>query len=68
MILELLHFYKRLDVPLSLKEFGVSHNALEKLAEFTVRFQPRLNSPIQFTNGNILEVYLKMWKMGYSEV
>ncbi|MDH5439152.1 MAG: iron-containing alcohol dehydrogenase [Candidatus Bathyarchaeota archaeon] len=68
MILELLHFYKRLDVPLSLKEFGVSHNALEKLAEFTVRFQPRSNSPIQFTNGNILEVYLKMWKMGDSEV
>jgi len=68
MIRELLHFYKRLDVPLSLKEFGVSHNALGKLAKYTVRFQPRSNSPIQFTNENILEVYLKMWKISDSEV
>ncbi|MFB0502433.1 MAG: iron-containing alcohol dehydrogenase family protein [Candidatus Bathyarchaeia archaeon] len=68
MITELIHFYKRLDVSLSLKEFGIRLDELEKLAEYTVRFQPRSNSPIQFSNENILEVYRKMWKMGDSEV
>ena len=68
MITELIHFYKRLDVSLSLKEFGIRLDELEKLAEYTVRFQPRSNSPIQFSNENILEVYRKMWKMGDPEV
>jgi len=68
MITELIHLYKRLDVSLSLKEFGIRLDELEKLAEYTVRFQPRSNSPIQFSNENILEVYRKMWKMGDPEV
>jgi len=66
-IKELFRFYEKLKVPVSLKEFGIRLDALEKLAEYTVRYQPRSNSPIQFTNENILKVYNKMWKVGDSE-
>lgn len=62
LIEKLLQFYRELSVPLSLKEFGVPLNALEKLAEDTITLQPRRNSPIKFTKENILNVYDKMWK------
>ena len=62
MIRWLLKFYRDLDIPLSLKEFGASLNDLDKLAEYTVNFQPRSNSPITLTKENMLELYKKMWK------
>lgn len=62
MIRWLLKFYRDLDIPLSLKEFGASLNDLDKLAEHTVNFQPRSNSPITLTKENMLELYKKMWK------
>jgi len=62
MIRWLLEFYRELEVPLSLKEFGASLDDLDKLAEYTVNFQPRSNSPIKLTKENMLELYRKMWK------
>ena len=59
---KLFKFYKELDTPLSLKEFGIPFNALEKLAEDTITFQPRRNSPMEFTKENVLKVYEKMWR------
>ena len=62
MIRWLLRFYRDLDIPLSLKEFGASLDDLDKLAEYTVSFQPRSNSPINLTKENMLELYRKMWR------
>ncbi|MCD6325610.1 hypothetical protein J7L97_04905 [Candidatus Bathyarchaeota archaeon] len=62
MIRWLLKFYRDLDISLSLEEFGASLNDLDKLAEHTVNFQPRSNSPITLTKENMLELYKKMWK------
>jgi len=62
MIRWLLKFYRELDIPLSLREFGASLEDLDKLAEYTVNFQSRNNSPIVLTKGNMLELYRKMWK------
>jgi len=62
MIRWLLKFYRDLDIPLSLKEFGASFDDLDKLAEYTVNFQPRSNSPISLTKENMLELYRKMWR------
>jgi len=62
MINWLLKFYQDLDVPLSLRDFGVSLNDLDKIAEYTVNFQPRSNSPIKITKENMLKLYRKMWR------
>ena len=58
----LVNFYRELEVPLSLREFGASLDDLDKLAEYTVILQPRDNSPIRFTKENMLELYKKMLK------
>ena len=51
-----------LEIPLSLKELGVSHAELEKLAERTVREWPRPNSPIELTKDRVLEIYKAMYE------
>ena len=58
----LLEFYREFNIPLSLREFGASLRYLDKLAEYTVKFQPRSNSPIRLTRENMLDLYRKMWK------
>jgi len=62
MIKWLLKFYRELDIPLSLKELGASFDDIDKMAEYTVTFQPRSNSPISLTKANMLELYRKMWR------
>jgi len=62
MIKWLLKFYQEFNIPLSLREFGVSLEDLDKLAEYTVNFQPRSNSPISLNKKNMLKLYGKMWK------
>jgi len=62
MIKWLLKFYQEFNIPLSLREFGVSLEDLDNLAEYTVDFQPRSNSPISLNKENMLELYRKMWK------
>ena len=62
MIRWLLKFYREFDIPLSLREFGASLNDIDKLAEYTINFQPRSNSPINLTKERILELYKKMWR------
>lgn len=51
-----------LDVPLSLKDIGVSRAELEKLAERTVKEWPRPNSPIELTKERVLKVYESMYE------
>jgi len=58
----LVNFYRELEIPLSIREFGASLKDLDKLAEYTVNLQPRDNSPIRFTKENMLELYKKMLK------
>jgi len=62
MIKWLLNFYRELDIPLSLIDLGASIDDLEIMAEYTVKFQPRSNSPIPLTKEKMLELYKKMWK------
>jgi len=62
MIRWLLEFYREFGIPLSLKEFGASLDDIDKIAEYTVNFQPRSNSPIAITKENMLELYRKMWR------
>ena len=51
-----------LDIPLSLKEIGVSKAELEKLAEATLIEWPRPNSPIELTKERVLKVYQLMYE------
>ncbi len=62
MIRWLLEFYRELEIPLSLRELRVSLDDLDDLAEYTVNYQPRSNSPISLTKENVLELYRKMWE------
>jgi len=62
MIRWLLKFHHEFNIPASLREFGVSLRDLDKLAEYTVKFQPRSNSPVSLTKENILDLYRKMWR------
>ena len=58
----LFHFYRELNVPFSLRELGIPFDALEKLSEDTLTFQPRRNTPIPLTKKNVLPLYEKMWR------
>lgn len=51
-----------LEIPLSLKEVGVSKDELKDMAEATVRDWPRPNSPIELTVGRVLQVYEAMYE------
>ncbi|HID73311.1 TPA: iron-containing alcohol dehydrogenase, partial [Candidatus Micrarchaeota archaeon] len=51
-----------LEIPLTLRELGVSRGELEALAERTVREWPRPNSPIELTKENVLKVYEAMYE------
>ncbi|MET1127699.1 MAG: iron-containing alcohol dehydrogenase [Thermoproteota archaeon] len=51
-----------LEVPLSLRELGISHAELDKLAERTVKEWPRPNSPIELTKDRVLRVYEAMYE------
>jgi alcohol dehydrogenase class IV len=51
-----------LEVPLSLRELGISHAELDELAERTVREWPRPNSPIELTKDRVLSVYEAMYE------
>ncbi|MEM4481686.1 MAG: iron-containing alcohol dehydrogenase [Desulfurococcaceae archaeon] len=51
-----------LDIPLSLREVGVSRAELEALAERTVKEWPRPNSPIDLTKERVLKVYQAMYE------
>ncbi|MEM2750365.1 MAG: iron-containing alcohol dehydrogenase [Nitrososphaerales archaeon] len=53
---------KDLDVPLSLKEVGISKADLETLAERTIKEWPRPNSPIELTKERVLKVYEEMYE------
>jgi alcohol dehydrogenase class IV len=58
----LVRFYRELEIPLSLREFGACPKDIDELAECTVKFQPRSNSPISITKENMVELYRKMLK------
>lgn len=51
-----------LEIPLTLRELGVSRGELGALAERTVREWPRPNSPIELTKENVLKVYEAMYE------
>jgi len=56
----LVRFYRELGIPLSIRELGASQRDIEELAECTVRFQPRSNSPISITKESMVELYGRM--------
>ena len=62
LIRRLINLYRELEIPLSLREIGASLDDIDGLAEYTVKFQPRRNSPIRLTKENVLELYREMWK------
>jgi len=51
-----------LEIPLSLKEIGVSREELKDMAEATIRDWPRPNSPIELTVDRVLKVYEAMYE------
>jgi len=51
-----------LDVPLSLRDIGVSKSELETLAERSVKEWPRPNSPIELTKERVLKVVEAMYE------
>ena len=53
---------KDLDIPLSLREVGVSRAELEDLAKSTLRDFPRPNSPIELTKERVLKLYETMYE------
>jgi len=53
---------KDLDIPLSLRELGMSRAELEVFAERTVKEWPRPNSPIELTKERVLKVYEAMYE------
>lgn len=59
---------KELNIPLSLKDIGISKVELEKLAERTLKEWPRPNSPIELTIERILKVYENMYEGVLSRV
>jgi alcohol dehydrogenase class IV len=59
---------KELNIPLSLKDIGISKVELEKLAERTLKEWPRPNSPIELTKERILKVYENMYEGVLSRV
>lgn len=51
-----------LDVPLSLRDVGISKSDLETLAERSVKEWPRPNSPIELTKERVLKVVEAMYE------
>ncbi len=51
-----------LDVPLSLRDVGISKSELETLAERSVKEWPRPNSPIELTKERVLKVVEAMYE------
>jgi alcohol dehydrogenase class IV len=67
-IMEVWRLLEGLEIPLSLKEIGVSKSDLDELAERSVKDWPRPNSPVELTKDRVLKVYESMYdgrlKMG----
>jgi alcohol dehydrogenase class IV len=59
---------KDLEVPLTLKEVGVSAAELEVLAERTLKEWPRANSPIEMSKERMLKIYKNMYEGKLSRV
>lgn len=51
-----------LEVPLCLRDIGISRAELESLAERTIKEWPRPNSPIDLTKERVLKVYQAMYE------
>lgn len=51
-----------LNVPLSLRDIGISKAELETLAKRTIKEWPRPNSPIELTEERVLKVYEAMYE------